>query len=59
MREMRRIYIFSLDQLTRNVTGLIRLCKWLGLEIKGDPYQVACRYLRWCKRNPQPKIDKR
>ena len=59
MREMRQIYVLSLDQLTKNVAGLIRLCKWLGIKVDTDPYHIACLYLRWCKRNPQPKIDKR
>ncbi len=68
MREMRRIYEFSLEQLTRNVDGLVRLCKWLGIypvdppnrvSTYVDPYRLACLYKRWCQRNPQPRVDKR
>lgn len=43
------------DQLVRNVDGLRRL----GIPTDGDTWDVARRYLRWCKRNPQPRADKR
>jgi hypothetical protein len=42
-------------QLVLNFEGLKRLCSSLGISTKGEPYAVACRYLRWRKRNPQVK----
>lgn len=45
--------------LVRNPAGLRRLCAWLGLPTDGEPWALAYRYLRWCKRNPQPRVDRR
>lgn len=45
--------------LVRNPDGLRRLCAWLGLPTAGTPWELACRYLRWCKRNPQPRASRR
>jgi hypothetical protein len=47
------------DQLVRNPDGLRRLCAWLGIDSGGHAWEVAYRYLRWCKRNPQSRVDKR
>ena len=45
--------------LMSNPEGLRRLCAWLGISTHGLPWEVAWRYLRWCKRNPQPRVDRR
>lgn len=47
------------DQLVRNEIGMRRLCAWLKIPTDGGAWDVARRYLRWCKRNPQPRADKR
>lgn len=45
--------------LVRNPEGLRRLCAWLGIPADGDVWPLAYRYQRWCKRNPQPRVDRR
>jgi hypothetical protein len=46
-------------QLALNPEGLARLCRTVGVSTTGTPYEIACRYLRWKKRNPQPRVSKR
>lgn len=45
-------------QLMQNPEGLKRLCLSLGVSTEGAPHVVACRYLRWRKRNPQVREKK-
>ena len=43
----------------RKMDGGRRRCGWVGVPADGHDYEVAYRYLRWCKRNVQPRADKR
>lgn len=47
------------EHLVRNPDGLRRLCRWLGIDDAGHVWDVARRYLRWLKHNPQARVDKR
>ena len=58
-RREHRVLTIQAKTLVRNMDGLRRLCAWLGLATDGHDYEVAYRYLRWCKRNVQPRPDKR
>lgn len=55
----KRPLVFKDTNLVKNPDGLRRLCAWLGVSTDGGAWDVARRYLRWCKRNPQPRVDKR